>query len=491
LTVHRYTDPSSIIEKVTFVKGDDDGIRAYLQAREGTSHEQLAKISVDFNTAGYKNTATEYDGKSALEARGFLWKGKCTDLLIDKKLVAGEPVITESPEDKISFVGKVKKNSLFSSGLLYLLGDVNFIRYGIKGKSPLNIAGGAFYMAGTMLNLVFNRKSNADIKTHDIAQMMADHMNGLNIPLPEDAAISRIIDDKNKGIIKTVDDWARRYPAELMHAGFAMAGACIAIAAFKNYNHSTVSAGQLENYMALQVKNKVQFPKSEAAATAYLAKMHKVTNGLDIGLGTMTIASGLFAALVPEKAHDPDAPKKSGVASWWEWMQEHPLSIAGTGLMMSTMCHAVSTGIEYRIGNPDARSAIFSRGVFVATNLLAEFLIAISSKGHGAGVKNDPSIDNTAISMAAELIARHPSDKQPELVTYMSKFLGRPDVLAIDDHKAEELLKHAVEVMKKNPWALATTAPAVPERKVELASKNLPVWQAKVEAGAPYAGASI
>jgi len=480
LDTYNYPSPS-IIDKVTFVKGDDGGVCAYLHAREGADHAKLDEISQSLQNARYPAVATEFRGQPVLEARGFLWQGKCIDLLKEQGYVSGTPNIEKTEEKEISFVDKVKRQSLFASGLLYVLGDIKFISYGIKGSSPLNIAGGIGYASGTALNLLFNRKSNADLKIHDVAQQMADHVNALNITIPKDAALGRITEDKDKSIIQSIDEWARHYPAELMHAGFAVAGACIAVAAYKQLGHSKLPAGQIEEYLAKQMKAGNKVP-SFSEADKLLTRAHKASNWLDVGLGSMTMASGAFAALVPEKARDPDSPKKEGMAGWWEWMQERPLTIAGTGLMISTLCHAASTGIEYKLGRTDAKSAIIDRGVFVATNLLAEFLITISSKGHGEGVKSDPTLDNSAMSIAAELIARQPVEKQPELTSYMAKFLGRPDVLAIDDKEAERLLANAVEVTKNNPWAMATKPDAATQQKAELASKELAAWQAKMAA---------
>ncbi len=118
-------------------------------------------------------------------------------------------------------------------------------------------------------------------------------------------------------------------------------------------------------------------------------------------------------------------------------------------------------------------------------NLVAELLLAISSKGHGEGVKSDNSVDNTIISLAAELIVKQPKAMQNYLIDHMADFLARPDVLALKDTDTSRILRQQVEAMRNNPWAQASG-------KVRLAeptpSTETPVWQAKMvtrEAGEP------
>jgi hypothetical protein len=192
-------------------------------------------------------------------------------------------------------------------------------------------------------------------------------------------------------------------------------------------------------------------------SSQFVHKMHHTANKLDIGLGTMTASAGAVATLIREKSPDPDEPPKKGPEALWEWVQEHPMSIAGVGLMAATMCHAVSTGIEYKIGATSGKSAIIDRGTFVLSNLMAELLITISSKGHGAGVTSDPSVAESIIAVAADLIARQPVDLQPKLIESLCEYLGRPDVLAMKNEEVASRLTHQVEALRKNPWAQSMT----------------------------------
>ena len=106
--------------------------------------------------------------------------------------------------------------------------------------------------------------------------------------------------------------------------------------------------------------------------------------------------------------------------------------------MIATLCHAVSTAIEYKVGTKNAKEAVFDRGIFVATNLIAELLVAISSKGHGEGVVSDKSVDNTALSLAADIIVKQSPQQQDELNEHVAQFLSRPDVLAMKNDAVKE-----------------------------------------------------
>jgi hypothetical protein len=478
VTIYRYPEPS-VIDEIAIKKADSGSPRAHIHAREGTSAAELAGIYKALHSAHYTCVPVTDHGRPVLEVRGFMFEKQLTSFLEQQKAVSGEPTVVHDQKSKGIFQ-KIKDNSLFTSGLFYTIGDIKFITYGRKGESPLNMAAGVFYGLGTWANLFFNRKSNADLQVQDLSQRMADHMNAQNFDIPQSSSIHCITHAHKKGLIQKADDYFRHYPAEMMNSFFAMAGVCIAAAAYKATRHNTLPAGMLDEYMVNNFGKKAlsagELASERALAEPRLKKMHKAANWLDVGLGSMTFSSGMFGTLVKEKAKDPDAPEKHGMAKAWEYAQQHPLTITGVGLMVSTMCHAVSTGIEYRIGTTNGKKAIFDRGVFVAANLIAEFLVSISSKGHGEGVVADKTVDESAISIAADLIAKHPAKDHEHLVDYMSKFLGRKDVLAIKDDEVKDKLRSTLAHIQDNPWAHCTPgmlAPEAPAHKHDMSAQ----WQ--------------
>lgn len=215
-------------------------------------------------------------------------------------------------------------------------------------------------------------------------------------------------------------------------------------------------------------------------ALAETDKHHHRESYMDIGLGLTTLGSGLFGMLVKEKAPDPDKPKQGIAAHTWDWVQAHPLSVTAAGYMVSTMCHAVSTAIAHVNGNSERRKTVGWRAVFVGTNVLAEILMSISSKGHGKGVKSDASVDETVLALSAETIARQPQAMQAGLIEYVGKFLGRDDVLAMNDESIRSRLQQAVEEMRGNPWAVAMRPVEKIMPQPEEQAPALPAWQAKL-----------
>lgn len=480
---------SKVIDEVVFAKGEGGAVRAYLHAAPGVDSQTLQAIHKTLHDRHWQMVPYTLNGKPMLEVRGASRESQLLSVLIDHGWVSGAIKKENTNDDHISFKDKIKKRSLFASGFFYVVGDVKFFTYGLKGSSPLDMAAGAFYGAGTASSLLFGRKDPSDLQIQDIAQHMAHYMNEQKITVPAEASIHTIIDDHKKGKIKKADDLLRRYPAELMNSFFALAGVCIAVAAYRR-TKKPMNPEMVEQYMKKKIAGVkgvfpgARIPEADLAnmrheAVHKLEKFHKASSWLDVGLGSMTFSSGMFANLVDEKAHDPDAPKKEGLAAAWEYVQEHPMTVAGLGYMVSTLCHAVSTGIEWKIGTTEGKKAIFDRGVFVATNLIAELLVAISSKGHGKGVKSDASISETTLALAADLIAKQPAEMQHDLIEHVAAFLGQPDVLAIKDEEAKRRLYEQVEQLRSNPWCcVSDTARMLPAA----ASQEAAAWQAKVAA---------
>ena len=495
MSVYRYSQ-GSVIDEVTFVKSDGGSLRAYLHAVPDTSEKTLADISLAMAKRGWQIVPNSINGKPTLEIRGFGRKTQINGVLSENGWAKGEATITEDKKDNSKFWDKFKKRSLFLSGVSYLAGDFAFIKYGLEdNKNKLNMAAGFAYMGGTLSSLLFARKDVSDLQIKEIARKMATHVQAQNIGLPDDCALNSIIQDKHKGKIKTADDFFRRYPADLMNTFFSIAGACIATSAIRNEVYGNPSRGALRKILTDEGKHfRKTAPSSSAVgrvkmATAAVKKNMRVSGWLNVGLGTMTMASAAFGNFVEEKAHDPDIPRKQGLAGVWEWAQEKPLTVAGIGYMVSTMCHAASTMKDWKHADSVKKKTIAWRGTFVATNLLAEALVAISSKGHGKGVISDRSVDESVISLSAELIAKQPPAQHDHLIDYMSGFLGREDVLARKDIDVKDLLRTQVELVKKNPWANCKDVlpPATPAHKNELFASPPEdnKWQAVVAKSMP------
>ncbi|MDX2113316.1 MAG: hypothetical protein SFW63_06260 [Alphaproteobacteria bacterium] len=454
---------------MTVRKTDGGHVRAYLGAADGVSQAQLNQIIEDCAAQGWQCTPYNLDGKPVLQVDGFGLESKFIHTAEEKGWLSGASTYKRSKDDHVSFGEALKKRSLAASGLFYLIGDAAFMTYGYKGAGTLNTVAGGLYGAGTASLLTFGRKDQSDLQIRDVAKKLAQYMKEHGADLSKDCSLDSIIDDSKRGLIQKADDVLRRYPSELMNLFYAGAGACIAKSAY-DHSQSHVKPEDVEDVFQRKFgKISEGFPNTKfldvekdtfkVNLEKQMNKMHKLEGQLDIGLGGMTGASGLFAMLVKEKGRDPDAEPKKGAAGLWEAIQQKPLAIAGVGYMVSTLCHAVSTTVAWNNATSDRRKSVPFRAIFVGANLVAEVLLAISSKGHGSGVKSDTSVDDTVVALAAEAIAKQPAKMQQLLIEHTSKFLGRPDTLALKDYEVAEKLTRQVELMRQNPWALASSHP--------------------------------
>lgn len=455
--IYRYPQ-GSVVDEVTFVKSDGGSMRAYLHALPDTSEKTLSDISLAMAKRGWQTVPNSMNGKATLEIRGFGRTKQVTDILSENGWAKGKPQITEDKKDNSKLWDKVKKRSLFLSGISFMISDACYTIYGQKDKNPMNSGAGLAYMAGGIASSVFARKDTSDLQIKEIAGRMAKHMQAQNIELPDDCSLNSIVKDKHKGIIKSADDLFRRYPSELTNTLFGLAGALIATDAIKELRSKTTT------------------------------KHDKSVAPIELALGVTTMASAAFGTLVQEKSRDPDVPRKHGAPGIWEWIQERPLLVTGIGYLVSSGFHIASTIKDYKGGDSEKKTATIWRMGFIGCTVLGEVLLAISSKGHGKGVVSDKSVDNSVISLSAELIAKQPSAQHEYLIDYMSGFLGRDDVLAKKDTEVKDLLRAQVELVKKNPWAhckdVSPPKPAVKnELFVPLPEDNK--WQAVVAKSIP------
>ncbi|MFW0777409.1 MAG: hypothetical protein ACN2B6_06795 [Rickettsiales bacterium] len=511
MSVYKYPQ-SNVIDEVTFKKSEGGHLSAYLHAVDGANHKQLHAITCKLAEQGWQVTPYNLNGKPVLQATGMRSEQQALGHLKEDKLISGAVEIIRDKEDKANLKETIKKRSLAASGAFYLIGDAAFSAYGYKGGDKLNIAAGMMYGAGTLSLLGFGRKDQSDLQVRDLAKQMSQYMEDYGADLPKDCSLDVIANDYHKGVIRKADDLLRRYPSELMNLFFAGAGVLIAKSAYKHVKNPVPTGAEVEDVVGRHIsgmqKKAPGLAVGETAKKALVAtteakmtKMNKLEGKLDIGLGGMTGLSGLFAMLVKEKAPDPDAPPKHGAAAVWDKVREKPLAVAGAGYMVSTLCHAVSTTIAWNNSTTERRKSVKFRAIFIAANLVAETLLAISSKGHGHGVKSDGSVDDTVIALAAESISKQPVGMQNLLVEQVSRFLGKPETLALKNEEVEEKLRAQVELMRKNPWAVAASAaqqaaPAQPQQLVMQQQekpcptkackfKKDPAWSARIAAEEP------
>ena len=170
--------------------------------------------------------------------------------------------------------------------------------------------------------------------------------------------------------------------------------------------------------------------------------------------------------------------------------------------MISTLCHAGSTVIDMRFANkykhmdPGQGAKMQSipyRAAFVGVNLVAEALMAMSSKGHGHGVKLDATIDESMISIVADLIHKQQPKDQKHLIQYMAGFLSQPEVLNREQSEIAVELDRHLKLLDSHPWVKEAEPPSehVLMNDQHTKSADHHSWAEKVNAAAEVTSQDI
>lgn len=421
----------SPIDRLYILKTEKGDYRAYLHASTASDTDTRKAIVKELETHRWHGIPTTHLDMQCLEVRGFGSEEELFNVLKQKKWVHGNYKKLPTPGDNLTLTEIVQKRSLQASGILYAIGDYGFITYGFKEKDPLVAASGFAYAAGTWSLVGFGKNNHASQDIEDLSKRMATYLQEHKNSIPSESSMTRLAQVRHKSILESTSDLFSHYPSEVFCVVTGLAGALVAAA---NYN-----------------KLKVAKPGETLVPI------------MDIGLGTTTLAACMLGLFIREKHRDPDEPAPtSQLGKVWEWIKEKPLRVTGYGLMISTMFHAASTVKDYThamslpIGDAfrtQKLSALPGRAQFVGCNMLAEFMMAISSKGHGDGVETDESVSKSMIAVASEMIAKKPPEYHEELIAIMTKFLGDPTVLGLGNQYIREALCQGVESAMKNPWA--------------------------------------
>jgi len=497
LSVFSYKD--SVIDEITFKKTANGAVRAYLHGAAGVSADTFETIRTQLHDADFETIPFTLNDKPALEVRGFNKEPQLLAVLDKNGWVKDKPQIKKDPEDNITWWDWFRKRTMQLSGVAMALADTGFIIYGIKEaknhkminpqhKRDFSEALAGFcYLGGSAVLTMYGRNDQSDLQIRDMAKLILQNAKerGLDV---EGSAAAKLGDQPKETILTQVDNFFRKYPSEIGNMMYFSAGAFVAQAALRNRALSK--------------------PRPEMTAE----QIHKMRLGGwgDTALGSLTMASGLLATLGKEKAADPDAPKKTGISGFTDWLWRNPLAMASYGYIGSTLFHTFTTYVERnealramkdmtltaneRLIATQKAGAVPWRVMFIVCTLIGEFLLSISSKGHGEGVVSDNSVDTSAVAIMADLIVKQPLAFQDSLIEQMGKFLGSPDVLAMPDTEAVEILRKQVEALRQNPWAkakgqaeTATAEPIPAPAVITPAQEEKPApnaWQAKLNAAA-------
>jgi hypothetical protein len=446
--VSRYLfDNRSLLSEVSIQRSDGGGMRGYLYARDTIKPGQINLIKQTLTAQAMQWTPIFIAGRPALEVRGIDKDGiALLRALHGKEIIVGSYEKKPNVGDVMSFWDKFKKNTLRASGVFYFVGDMSFLFHGYRksfdektGKllSLPSLLAGIFYAAGTPLLVLFGRGDKSDFQLRHMAHTSIEEMKKQGISVPEDSAIYAIADGHNSGMGRKTYNFFMRYPAEICNSLFGIAGGMMIWDGIKDHR---------------------LFKKG-------LLKDSKARIWSDIGIGIITLLAGVVSVFIEEEVPDPAAPKKHGLARALQFVTEKPLRLAGILLGISTIGHTTSTVITYKqkkLTGADPGS-LAGRAVFTVTNLIAEVLMAVSSKGHGAGVRSDTSLDRSAYAMMADLVQHSPQANKDVLLGKISDLLAQKNHLGGYSADIENGIRDQLKSLDKNPWAGGIVIPAQAE----------------------------
>jgi hypothetical protein len=449
--MYRYQS-GSLIDEVQILTNESGGTRAYFYARSDATPEQLTQIQSVISSLGWKSVPSIHDGRAALEIRGFKNPLIALQTITAQRWGIGTPAVTAQEDDVPSTSEKFANATLRTAGFSYILGDFCYITYatkqylhelsqGSKSKNffnRVNIVAGFGYALGSIALGAYGSRDQSQNTIRSASEKVRHYLRKETIEVPDDTSMHTITRDEKRGFWGSINHTFAKFPSETLNGVYVLVGIALSACALFRASRPGISSKERNEEL------------------------------WDVGLGVVTASSAITGLVVKEKKPIAGEPKRKGFGAILDWIQEKPLRATGFGYMVATGFHGVGTYKKYQNGDKVVRDTAAFRGAFVGTNILSEVLMALSSKGHGQGVKPDDSIDKTVIASTAEVILRQPEEKREALVEQLAGYMASPEVLGSSAPLIAMELRTQMRAIADNPWAGKVVAQvrtfALPER---------------------------
>lgn len=423
---------------------ESGGMRAYLHANVAASSEQLRSIKQMLRERGLQCVPTIVEGVPVLEARGFEKKEDFLALVNQVGLISGAPAITQDPGEQRSFVEKAKSSTLRLAGYSYNIGDLAYMYYAtapvVKDWAASNkesrffgvvgVVAGIGYALGSLCLTFFGAKDQSLNIIKSSTSKIERFARKEGYAVPPESSIAFVNAEPDRSFFGKIKATLARYPSEALNTIYTGVGLCISAASF---------------YKGTR-------PVSHLVGEELIAaKRHNRNELIDVGLGAVTATSALIGITVKETKRVEGDPKRTGIGGIVDWVKEKPLRATGIGYGIATGWHALSTYNHWKDGT-EPRKYLYGRVIFIAANVFSEIMLAISSKGHGSGVKPDTSVDDSVMATAAELVLRQPTEKREAIIHQLSGYMASPEVLAMKADDVEKSLRAHINLLDNNPW---------------------------------------
>lgn len=312
MSIYRF-DKSSPVAEIALRKSADGGARVFICACDDLSLADAEKIKETLEKAHLAVVATEREGRACLEVRGTRTLAPVESALRAAGFINGTPDVSHVDNPKFSLKEKFKNNMMFIYGVANVIADMGYIAYGqmkeklhseghSEGKKAWeDKAAGLSYMAGSATFTFFGRGDKSNHHVRDVALALRQELHSRGVDLSDDsAAVSFSIPHHQRSMMHRAKHVLQKHTSEIGNTFTGTAGALIMKGALKSDN-----------------------PR---------------TRLVDSALGVSTMVGGYGAALVKEKAPDPEHPPKGMFGKAKAWVQKNPNSLAGGGLPDQHAC---------------------------------------------------------------------------------------------------------------------------------------------------------
>lgn len=450
MAIYRYQSGTPL-DYIQVLTNETGGKRAYLHADASTPSAQLRTIKLALRTEGMTCIPTVHDGQPMLEVRGFKKEEDLLKPLKSLNLINETPSISQDTNDKRNLAKKASSHPLRLAGLSYNVGDISYLYYRAaplrNSWKTLNAAGrfsgimeviaGIGYGLGSIALTRYGAKDQSINAITTTTKKIEKFSRAQGYEVEPESTLSYVNNDSSHSIFKRADTWLSKYPSEALNLVYVMVGACI-------------TAGAL--YRGTR-------PISKGLTTELFNHEKKARRNelIDVGLGAVTATSAVLGLTVKEHKFVEGEKRHGGIGGFIDWIREKPLRATGYGYMIATAWHGVSTVQHWR-DKTEPKKFLIGRAIFIATNVISEILLAVSSKGHGTGVKPDESVDKSVLAATAELILRQPEEKQAQVQQKLSRYLSSRNMLGVAEDTISTQLQTHMDAVKNNPWTKHYTA---------------------------------
>lgn len=454
MAIYRYQS-GSLLDSAQLLTNEAGGLRAYLFAADNAPSDVLRNKKQDIRALGWKCVPIVHEGKPALEVRGFKNADELMGQLKTLGVAGAATSITPDEGDARSKKDKWSNSTLKIAGWSYNIGDAAYLTYAYRQYkdefvskaetlagnrtnlfNKINIFAGLGYAIGSLALTFYGSRDQSLNIINTANKKIYGHLRNQGIDVPEGSTLKSSMDEKDRGFFGNINHTLVKYPSETLNSVYVGVGLSLMAAAVYR---ATKSVKGLEG-------------------TVLAKALHERKNELwDVGLGAMTTASAIAGLTIKEKKPMEGDEKRKGLGRIIDWIQEKPLRATSVGYFIATLLHAKGTynkyyGLHGEEVNQSVRKTVIFRGIFVAANIFSEAMLALSSKGHGAGVKPDDSVDKSVIGATAELILRQPPEKRDAIIENMAGYMASREVLGVKAEKIAAELRAHVNLLDNNPW---------------------------------------